>query len=103
MIFALEKDDGSLFLFPSLSEAESGFEAIDVENGEYEFYDDSGQQLVAEMTKPARAFRAGGYRLKPGGAADKGAIMRIVARAKCLVQGASEIRTLEDLRRVYGA
>jgi hypothetical protein len=103
MVIALEKDDGSLFLFASVSEAETEFEAIDVENGEYEFCDHTGQRLVAEITEPVGAFRAGKYRLRPSGAPDREAVSRLVARATCLVRGIPEVQTIDALRRTYAA
>jgi hypothetical protein len=101
MVIALEKDDGSLFLFSSISEAEAEFEAIDVENGEYEFCDDTGQQFVAEMIELVRAFRAGSYRLQPHGAPDREHVSRLIARATCLARGAAKIQSIDDLRRRY--
>jgi len=103
MVIVLEKDDGSCFLFASVTEAEAEaeFEAIDVENGEYEFCDHTGQRFVAEITAPVRAFRAGSYRLRPSGAPDREAVSRLVARASCLARGISEIQSIDDLRRTY--
>jgi hypothetical protein len=103
MILALEKDDGSLFLFTSAAEAESEFEAIDVENVEYEFCDDSGQRFVAEIRAPVGAFRAGSYRLRPSGAPDREAVRRIIARASCLARGTPDIKSIADLRKTYAA
>src|SRR5271168_4520103 len=51
MIIALEKDNGSLFLFASIAEAEAEFEGIDVENEEYEYCDHTGQRLIGEFIK----------------------------------------------------
>ncbi len=101
MVIALEKDDGSLFLFTSVSEAETEFEAIDVENGEYEFCDHTGQQFVAEITQPVRAFHAGSYRLQPHDTPDRKHVSRLIAQASCLARAAAEIQSIEDLRRKY--
>jgi hypothetical protein len=103
MIFALEKDDGSLFVFESVTQAEAEFEAIDVENGEYEFCDHTGQRFIAELTAPARAFRAGSYRLRPSNSRDTELLSRLLARATCLVRSLGDFHTIDDLRRVYDA
>ena len=49
MMLILEINGGLLHLFPSAAEVESYVEAIDIENGEYEFCDDSGQRFVGEQ------------------------------------------------------
>jgi hypothetical protein len=103
MVIALEKDDGSLFLFDSIGEAEAEFEAIDVENSEYEFCDHTGQRFVAEITAPVRAFRAGSYRLQPIGTPDGQLVSRLVAQASCLARAVSGIQSIDDLRRTYVA
>jgi hypothetical protein len=103
MIIALEKDDGSLFLFASIAEAEAEFEAIDVENDEYEYCDHTGQRLVAEITAPVRAFRAGSYRLRPSGPQERKLVHQLIARASNLTKGTPEIQSLDDLRKIYVA
>ena len=56
MILVLEINGALLHLFSSAAEVESYVEAIDVENSEYEFCDDSGQRFVSPPTaKPAKA------------------------------------------------
>ena len=99
MILALEKDDGSLHLFASVPEAESHFEAIDVENGEYEFCDDNGQRLVPEIVAAITAFQAGSYRLRPGGAPDGELVSSVVSRAHYLARACKGVQSLEDLKR----
>lgn len=103
MILALEKDDGSLFVFASITEAELEFEAIDVENDEYEFCDHTGQPFIAKITAPVTTFRAGSYRLQPSGAPDKKIFSRIVSRASCLARSLDHIRTLDDLKKANAA
>jgi hypothetical protein len=105
MILVLEKDDGSLFLFSSTEEAEShfDFEAIDVENGEYEFCDDRGQRFVGEIISPISMFRAGSFRLKPDGTPDTTIIKSLLSRARSLEHGFGEAKNLDDLRRLYDA
>jgi hypothetical protein len=103
MIIALEKDDGSLYVLPTVAKAEGWFETIDVENGEYEFCDESGQQFVAEIVAPPSAFRGGSYRLQPSGTPDRAFIRQLVARATNLAKSTPDIRSLDDLAKFYAA
>ena len=105
MIIALEKDDGSLFLFESVSEAEAEFEVIDVENGEYEFCDDTGQRFIWEIV-PVRGFWNGNrlsYRIRPSGSPDRVFLSGLVERASCLARSAGHIRTIDDFRKTQVA
>ncbi len=98
MILALEKDDASLHLFASVSEAETHFETIDVENGEYEFCDERGQRLVPEIVTPVSAFGAGRYRLRPTGIPERALFASLISRAQYLAKGCEGIQSLEDLK-----
>src|ERR1039458_6569242 len=71
MILTLETNGSLLYLFSSALEAESRLEAIDVENTEYEFCDDTGQRFVGEIIAPISKFGAGSFRLKPDGTPDR--------------------------------
>jgi len=51
MIFAIA-DDRTLCVLSSVNESQGEFEGVDVEEGIYKFFDDSGNPLVAEFTKP---------------------------------------------------
>jgi hypothetical protein len=44
-VYVFEKDDGSVFEFPTLNAIQQHLEAIDVENGEYEAWDADGRCL----------------------------------------------------------
>ncbi len=99
MILALANDDRSLFLFESLLEAESEFEAIDVANGEYEFRDQMGRLFIPEITAPITAFHPGRYHLVPQGADDREALLSILSRSKILARCVGQFRTVGDLRR----
>jgi hypothetical protein len=99
MILALEKDDASLHLFASVSEAETHFEAIDVQNGEYEFCDERGQRLAPEIVAPITTFGAGSYRLRPMGAPERALFSSLVSRARYLSRGCGDCQSLEDLKR----
>jgi hypothetical protein len=99
MILALEKDDGSLHLFASVAEAEAHFEAIDVENNEYEFCDETGQRFTGEIVAPITAFRAGSYRLRAIGYSDPALVSSFISRGSYLAKGCGGVQSLEDLKR----
>jgi hypothetical protein len=102
MIIALEKDDGSVHLFNSAREVEAVFETIDVENGEYEFCDETGQRFVAEIVKPVGFFRAGSYRLHPTDSPNRELLSGLLARSCYVARGMSGIQNIDELRKAYG-
>ncbi len=99
MMLVLETNGGLLHLFASAAEAELDLEAIDVQNGEYEFCDDTGQRFVAEVTAPVTTLRAGSFRLRPAGVPDRGVVASLLSRARCLERHCEGVMTLDDLRR----
>ncbi len=99
MILALEKDDASLHLFTCMSEAETHFEAVDVQNGEYEFCDERGQRLAPEIVNPVTTFGSGNYRLRPTGAPESALFSSLVSRARYLARCCAGIQSLEDLKK----
>jgi len=48
------QDDGSVRVLESVAQANREYEAIDVENGEYTFLDDSGRLLKPVLGSPAK-------------------------------------------------
>jgi hypothetical protein len=102
MILLLEINGGLLSLFSSLAEAESYVEAIDIENGEYEFCDDTGQRFVGEIIAPVSKFRAGSVRLRPDGTANKEVVASFLFRASSLDRACGGVRRLTDLKRLHG-
>jgi hypothetical protein len=102
MILVLEINGGLLYLFQSAVEVESRLEAIDVENGEYEFCDSVGQRFVGEIISPITKFRAGSFRLKADGAPDKTVVTSLLSRARSLDKGIEGIKNLDDLRKRIG-
>jgi len=99
MILVLETNGGLLYLFSSAAESESYLEAIDIENREYEFCDETGQRFVAELTAPVTALSAGGFRLRPDGLPDKAVVASFLGRARSLERGCDGVKTLDDLRK----
>ena len=67
MIFALATDESTLFVFDSIAEAIAYCEGIDVENGNWIFWDDAGAALKAEFLTPVHhgrfAIGGGTYQL----------------------------------------
>ena len=51
MIFVLD-ETGVLHVASSVAELQGAFEGVDVENGIYRFFDESGKPLVAEFVVP---------------------------------------------------
>jgi len=103
MMLVLELNGGLLHLFSSAAEVESYVETIDVENGEYEFCDDSGQRFVGEIIQPAGLFRSGRVHLAPVGVPDQTLVASFVSRARTLERGCDGFQSLDDLRRTHVA
>jgi hypothetical protein len=103
MMLVLEINGGLLHLFSSAAEVESYVEAIDIENGEYEFCDDSGQRFVGEIIQPTGLFRSGRVRLAPVGVPDQTLVASFVSRARTLERRCDGFQTLDDLRRTHVA
>jgi hypothetical protein len=99
MILVLETNGDLLYLFSSAAEAESYLEAIDIENREFAFCDDTGQRFAAEVTGPVTALRAGSFRLCPDGFPDKAVVVSFLSRARSLERGCNGVKTLDDLRK----
>jgi hypothetical protein len=96
MLLVLDTDR-ELYLFSAVAEAEAWLEAIDVENDEYDFCDESGQRFGPEITSPVTAFGAGAFRLVPQGERDTSLPLTFWASARHLARSSGEIMTLDDL------
>ena len=74
MIFALATDEQTLFVFQSTEEAIAYCEGVDVEAGDWIFWDEGGSPLQAEFTTPNHHGRFsignGAYRLVPDPSGD---------------------------------
>jgi hypothetical protein len=99
MLLVLEIRSGVLLLFPSVADAESYLEAIDIGNAEYEFCDAAGQRLVGDVFEPVTVFAGGRFRLVPHGAEDPRFTAAMLGRARVLAQPYREAATLDDLRK----
>jgi hypothetical protein len=101
MILVLETNGSLLYLFSSALEVESHLEAIDVENSEYVFCDDTGQRFVGEIIAPVTKCGAGSFSLKPDGTPDRALVAAFVSHARSLDRTCNGIKSLDDLRRLY--
>jgi hypothetical protein len=54
VIYVFANDDYGLAVYASLSEAIAACEAVDVEDGNYRFFDAAGQPLKPRVVQPAR-------------------------------------------------
>ena len=51
-VIFVHQDDGALAILSGIEDAQREYEAIDVENGEYRFYNYLGHPLSVSMTRP---------------------------------------------------
>jgi hypothetical protein len=73
--------------------AEGHFEAIDIENDEYEFCDDSGQRFAGELLASGR-----GFRIVQHGAPDPSLPLSFIDRTKHFWPKGTPFKTLDDAR-----
>ena len=97
MFLVLDRD-AELHVYASASDAEHDLEAIDVENAEYEFCDDTGQKFLAEITSQVTTFCAGTFRLRSEGSPDTAFLSSLLSRARALGTSCGDITSLEALR-----
>ena len=96
MLLVLDSDR-ELYLFATIGEAEAALEAIDIENEEYDFCDESGQRFTAKITSPITTFRPGAFQILPEGEPDVTLPLTFWASARHLAQPCGKIMTLDDL------
>ena len=75
------RDDPVIEIFESPDNPPDWIEAIDIENNEYQFCDDDGQQYVGVITRPSSWARLTLYELKPVGSPDLANALTLVDRA----------------------
>ena len=74
-------DEPTIVVFDSPDNPPDWIEAIDVENQEYQFVDEDGQQFVGVITRPGSWFRSPQYELKPVGSPELANALDLVDRA----------------------
>ena len=88
MVLAIDKH-AALYVFSSTQEAERELEAIDVQQGKFEFCDLAGQQFAVSYTippkvsgcGPIRSIAIGAFKLTPEGDLDSTLPERFINRA----------------------
>jgi hypothetical protein len=73
--------DNTVGIYDSVADAESHLETIDVEGGEYEFCDETGQSYFGDVLKPVEKFRSGEFRIVPRGMRDPSLPASFLSRA----------------------
>jgi hypothetical protein len=82
MMLVFETIDGGLMAFPSGEKAEGHCELIDVQNGEYEFFDDEGQRYTHIVTRQTGFFSLEDFSLVPVGTPDIQNVIRLIDKAR---------------------
>jgi hypothetical protein len=91
------RDDSVIETFASPDSPPTWIEAIDVENGEYEFCDDRGQKYIGKILK-GEGFRAvDDLELVPDGPADMAHALKMIEEAVDIESG-NNFSDLEALR-----
>ena len=97
MLLVFDRNN-SLSIYQSSSDAEAGLETIDIENGEYEFCDETGQPYVGDVLKLVTKWSGGDFRIVPRGARDPGLPLSFVLRATDYRSKVPELKTQEAAR-----
>jgi hypothetical protein len=95
MLLVLDKD-ACLYIFESIDAAEADLEAIDIENQEYQFCDDSGRTFTGELFSCNP-----GFRIIQRGSPDSSLPLSFVERAKHFWPQGTPFKTLEDARAYF--
>lgn len=98
MIMVIDKDN-VLYLLESIHETENYLEAIDIENGECDFCDETGQLFQAKITSPVTTFKEGSFILEPAGESNSDIPLSFLARAQSLGKSCENLDALEDLKK----
>ena len=95
MLLVLDKD-ACLYIFDSVDAAQGDLEAIDIENDEYEFCDESGQPYAGELV-PSR----GGFRIAPRGSPNPSLPLSFIDRTKRFWPEGTPFKILDDARAYF--
>lgn len=100
MILVFAKAERSLTTFPSDYEVKGQCEAIDVENGEYEFCDDEGQIYTHVIVKKPVLlfFAAESFDLVPAGSPDVQNASRLIDEARTFEGGRCGLVSVDELK-----
>ena len=95
-------DEPLLEVFDSPERPPSWIEAVDIENGEYQFCDENGQRYVGVITGPRRWFQDAKFQLRPEGVPDIKNALALVERAKAIKPN-DRFPDLDSLRRHFSS
>jgi hypothetical protein len=98
MMLVFETIDGGLMAFPSGEKAEGHCELIDVQNGEYEFFDDEGQGHTHIVTRQTGFFSSGDFSLVPVGTPDIQNAIRLIDKARYFEDKGCGIASIDELK-----
>ena len=90
MLLVLDKD-AYLYIFDSVDAAQGDLEAIDIENNEYEFCDESGQPYAGELGSSR-----GGFCIVQRGSPDPSLPLSFINRTKHFWPKGTPFKTLDD-------
>ena len=97
MLLVIDRDN-TVGIYSSVADAEAQLETIDVELGEYDFCDETGQPYVGEMLQTVGKFRNGKFRIVPRGTRDPALPGTFLSRAVECHSRLPGLKTLEDAR-----
>jgi hypothetical protein len=102
MMLLVLDTDGCLNIFNSVDAAQHHLEAIDIENNEYEFCDESGQPYAGELL-PSRGMFSGdpGFRIVRRGSPDPSLPQSLINRTKHFWPKGTPFKTLDDARAYF--
>jgi FkbM family methyltransferase len=102
LIFAAEREELSLHVFPAEAEAVAYCRGLDVESAVWSFWDDSGMPLVPEFIVPNRhglfSVRNGTYRLVKADPASHGSLLEVLEHIRT-VRGLPPLDSVSAIER----
>ncbi len=102
MLLVIDRDS-TMAIYSSVAEAEAQLETIDVEFGEYEFCDETGQPYVGEVLETVEKFRSGTFRIVPRGTPDPALPRTFLSRAVSCRSRLRGLKTIQDARAYFAA
>jgi hypothetical protein len=102
MLLVIDRDN-TVGIYDSVADAEGHPETIDVELGEYEFCDETGQPYVGEVLQTVEKFRDGRFRIVARGPRDPALPKAFLSRAVECHSRLPGLKTLHDARAYFEA
>ena len=103
MIFAFATDDRTLMVFPDESKAIAYCEGIDVEEGNWLFFNDDGNQLDVEFTTPnihgSFSVVSGVYSLRPSAKVPTKSLLEVLEDVGN-VEGEPPLNTVAEIKKL---